>query len=100
MSLDHAFQTATQLVLVMQYCPGGDLKKLIATSPSGRLPELRACHCLAEIILALEYLHERQIVHRDLKPENVVLDEAGHCLVIPPFPLFIIYYIGWVSTVF
>lgn len=33
---------------------------------------------LAEIVLALERLHEMGIIHRDLKPENLIFDEVGH----------------------
>ena len=33
---------------------------------------------LAEIVLALERLHEMGIIHRDLKPENLIFDEMGH----------------------
>lgn len=33
---------------------------------------------MAEIILAIEYLHECDIVHRDLKPGNILLDQRGH----------------------
>lgn len=32
----------------------------------------------AEIVLALEGLHNLNIVHRDLKPENIMIDNSGH----------------------
>ena len=33
---------------------------------------------MAEIALAVEYLHSKQIAHRDLKPENVLIGADGH----------------------
>jgi serine/threonine protein kinase len=32
---------------------------------------------LAEIIEAVEYLHDQNIIHRDLKPENVLITSSG-----------------------
>lgn len=33
---------------------------------------------LAEIVLAVERLHERGVIYRDLKPENILIDAQGH----------------------
>lgn len=32
----------------------------------------------AEVLIALEMLHENEVIYRDLKPENVVIDSEGH----------------------
>jgi len=68
-----------RVYLVMEYCPGGDLKKLLTIhAKNGRFPEPQARFYTAELILALECLHSRGVIYRDLKPENVLLDLDGH----------------------
>lgn len=66
------------MFLLLDYCPGGDLGKVIVKEK--RLSEERAKIYLAEILLALEDLHNRNIIFRDLKPDNVVLDKDGHAM--------------------
>ena len=43
-----------------------------------KFTEDRARIYAAEILLALDDLHNRDIIYRDLKPDNVVLEEEGH----------------------
>jgi serine/threonine protein kinase len=73
-----AFQSKNYLFMVMDYCPGGDLGKVLQREL--RFTVERARVYLAEILLALEELHRQEIIYRDLKPENVVLDREGHVL--------------------
>ena len=44
----------------------------------GRFDEKRAKFYIAELILAIQHLHQNDIVYRDLKPENILLDANGH----------------------
>jgi serine/threonine-protein kinase greatwall len=67
-SLFYCLQSVDNVFLVMEYLVGGDLKSLIAVY--GFFDERMARFYVAEMALALKYLHERHIVHRDLKPDN------------------------------
>ncbi|KAI5920294.1 kinase-like domain-containing protein [Camillea tinctor] len=63
----------TRALLVLSYCPGGDLFDVATTHrESLKTPLLR--RIFAELIGAVGYLHERKIVHRDIKLENVLVN--------------------------
>uniref|UniRef100_A0A2P2JVS1 non-specific serine/threonine protein kinase n=1 Tax=Rhizophora mucronata TaxID=61149 RepID=A0A2P2JVS1_RHIMU len=66
--------------LVMEYCPGGDLHVLRQKQPSKCFSEQAARFYVAEVLLALEYLHMLGVVYRDLKPENILVREDGHIM--------------------
>ncbi|TFY60575.1 hypothetical protein EVJ58_g5063 [Rhodofomes roseus] len=70
------FQSKENLYLVMEYLNGGDCAALIKSL--GSLPEEWTRNYIAEVVLGLEYLHQRGIVHRDLKPDNLLIDQHGH----------------------
>ncbi len=71
-----AFQTPDKLFFVLDYCAGGEL--FFHLGKVGRFPEQRAQFYAAQIILALEYVHNLGVIYRDLKPENVLIDHLGN----------------------
>ena len=74
--LKFAFQSPTKFFFGLEYASGGELFERVMKT--GGLPLHEVKFYLAEIILALHYLHTLGIVYRDLKPENVLLDKEGH----------------------
>ena len=74
--LEYAFQNQYRLYLIMEFCPGGDLGNQLKIK--SKLSEDEARLYLAEIVVAIEFLHKNKIIFRDLKPENIVLDADGH----------------------
>ncbi|KAG5952771.1 hypothetical protein E4U53_008100 [Claviceps sorghi] len=74
--LKFSFQTPSELYLVTDYMSGGEL--FWHLQKEGRFDERRAKFYIAELILAIQHLHNNDIVYRDLKPENILLDANGH----------------------
>ena len=74
--LHWTFQTRSSLYFVLEFCSGGEL--FYHLSKRGRFNEASAKFYFAEVLLGLEYLHNRNILYRDLKLENILLDEEGH----------------------
>ncbi|KAJ0988210.1 hypothetical protein J5N97_006566 [Dioscorea zingiberensis] len=87
-SLDHPFlptlythfETDKFSCLVMEFCPGGDLHTLRQRQPGKFFSEQAVKFYVAEVLLAMEYLHMLGIIYRDLKPENVLVREDGHIM--------------------
>jgi len=74
--LFYAFQDATYLYLVMEYCGGGDLMGLLIKKDI--LSEKDTRFYMSELAAAINYVHELGYVHRDLKPDNVLIANDGH----------------------
>lgn len=72
----YSFTSRDNLYLVMEYLNGGDLYSLLRHM--GCLEEHVTRVYIAELVLALEYLHSLGVVHRDLKPDNILIAHDGH----------------------
>ena len=70
------FQDFSNLYLVMDLLTGGDLRYHIAKKK--RFSERETKFFIANMLLALEYIHSKNIIHRDIKPENLVLELNGY----------------------
>ncbi|KAL1841630.1 hypothetical protein VTJ49DRAFT_6807 [Mycothermus thermophilus] len=77
--LYYAFQDREKLYLILEYGQGGELFHHLREEHM--LSEEKAAFYMAEVVLALDYLHNKLgVVYRDLKPENCLLDAEGHLL--------------------
>jgi serine/threonine protein kinase len=77
--LYYAFQDHEKLYLILEYAQGGELFHHLAIERM--FTEEVAAFYMAEMILALEHLHQNvRVIYRDLKPENCLLDVEGHLL--------------------
>ncbi|KAG8197930.1 hypothetical protein JTE90_020308 [Oedothorax gibbosus] len=77
--LHYAFQTEGKVYLILDFLRCGDLFTRLSREVMFTEDDVK--FYLAELVLALEHLHNIGIIYRDLKPENILLGEDGHiCL--------------------
>ncbi|XP_022663187.1 cAMP-dependent protein kinase catalytic subunit alpha-like [Varroa jacobsoni] len=70
-----AFKDNTCLYFVLEFATCGNLYDLLKRR---RLNEDEARFYVAQLILALEYIHAADIIYRDLKPDNVLVNYDGY----------------------
>jgi serine/threonine protein kinase len=73
MRLIDVYADANHFELVTEFCEGKDLFEYIKAN--GKLNEKEAARILKQLLMAINYCHERNICHRDMKVENIVVDE-------------------------
>ncbi len=68
--LKHAFLLDSNLVIIMEYASGGELKGYV--TKKGHLEETEARNIFMQLLNAIEHCHTLNVIHRDLKLENVL----------------------------
>ncbi|KAL1463047.1 hypothetical protein WDU94_014838 [Cyamophila willieti] len=69
--LHDVFQTDKELIIVMEYAPGGDMQTII---DDNLVPfESDVVKFMQQLVEGLAYLHHRKIAHLDIKPQNIVM---------------------------
>ena len=77
--LESFVEKGRELVLVLDFCDGGDLAAVVEQARKARrlLGEAKIWHYAVQLVDGLRYLHGRSIVHRDVKPANAFLTAKG-----------------------
>lgn len=65
------FETQNSLYFVLEYCSGGNLETLLKNATY--LSQEKSIQYIAQVILAIEELHDNDLKYRDLKPANILL---------------------------
>ncbi|XP_060704800.1 myosin light chain kinase, smooth muscle-like [Hemiscyllium ocellatum] len=82
-----AFESRTEIVMVMEYISGGELFERIVDEDF-ELTEPTCVVYVRQILAGLQFMHQQSIVHLDLKPENIVcVDKNGTLIKIIDFGL-------------
>ncbi|XP_071446192.1 uncharacterized protein [Hetaerina americana] len=65
------FETPQEIILVLEYAPGGDLQSII---DDNMVPfESDVVEFVRIVLEGLEYIHKNKIAHLDIKPQNLVM---------------------------
>ena len=75
-NIKFAFQDAVNLYIITEFMQGGEM--FFHLHREKRFSDEKTKFYIAEIILAIEFLHNNKMLYRDLKPENIMVDATGH----------------------
>lgn len=76
--LKDVFQNQHEIVLVLEYAPGGDFQSVLDDDMVPFEQDVQGF--MLQLLEAVSYIHGRKIAHLDIKPQNIVLmSEFPNC---------------------
>ena len=69
--LQDFFQTATEMILVMELVSGGELFEKVVEDEF--ISETEVSYYMKQILEGIQHMHQNEVLHLDLKPENIML---------------------------
>jgi eukaryotic-like serine/threonine-protein kinase len=72
-ALHTAFRHENQLVMIMEYVDGQDLRRCLQNG----ITLGQAVAYTQQVLAALDYAHSQNVIHRDIKPSNIMLTSDG-----------------------
>ncbi|KAF7617181.1 hypothetical protein AFLA_005226 [Aspergillus flavus NRRL3357] len=80
--IEKVIESSNTIYLFQELVTAGDLFSYIQYK-GGKLDDIEAAVIVRQVLMALDYLHQRGIVHRDLKPDNILMTSlADGCRVV------------------
>ena len=76
MNLNYSFQTSERIYYVCPFIKGGDLYHKLKQDIF--LKEDLVRFYTAQVVIALQHIHDLGFAYRDLKPENILINEDGY----------------------
>jgi serine/threonine protein kinase len=78
--LHFAFQDERKIYMAMTLATGGSLYQNLQAMPHKHFDVETARFYIAELMLAVEWIHSKHVVHRDVKAENAMIAADGHVM--------------------
>ena len=75
-NIKFAFQDESKLYIITEFMQGGEM--FFHLHKEKRFSEEKTRFYIAEIVMAIDFLHKNKMLYRDLKPENIMIDANGH----------------------
>ncbi|XP_061111827.1 serine/threonine-protein kinase 17A-like [Conger conger] len=76
-SLHQVYETASEMILVLEYAAGGEIFQQCVAERDEAFKEGDVKRLMRQILEGVAFLHSHSVVHLDLKPQNILLTSAA-----------------------